>query len=213
MVGISMTTGGVLVTPTQGAEPLLGLNPIAIAAPARGAVPFIFDASMSSLAGNKIRLLQRVGGQVAPGWVSGPDGAPIMTEAPVPEGFMMLPLGGTREIGSHKGFGLAMMVEVLTTLLAGTGAGPDRRTAYAHTFIACDIAAFTERAVFEADLDGYLQKLRDCKPAPGETRVVYPGMPEHEAELERTAQGIPYHTDVIDWFRETCQEMQVAHRL
>lgn len=213
MIGLSMTTGGVLVTPTQGAERLVGLNPIAIAAPSKGEAPFIFDGSMSSLAGNKIRLLQRVGGKVAPGWVAGPDGAPIMEEAPVPEGFMMLPLGGTREIGSHKGYGLAMMVEVLTTLLAGTGAAPERRTDYAHTFIALDIEAFCDRATFDADMDEYLKRLRQCTPAPGETRVVYPGLPEHEEEADRAANGIPYHSEVIDWFRDTCREMQVAHRL
>ena len=113
MIGVSMTAGGVQVAPTQGAEPLLGLNPIGIAAPAEREVPFIFDASMSSVAGNKIQLLKRVGGQVLPGWIAGADGDPIMAEADVPDRFLMLPLGGTREIGSHKGFGLSMLVEVL----------------------------------------------------------------------------------------------------
>lgn len=127
MVGISMTTGGVLVAPTGGAERLLGLNPIGIAAPSRIEVPFIFDASMSSLAANKIALLGRLGGKVLPGWVTRADGSPVMEEIPAPEGFMMLPLGGTREIGSHKGFGLIMLVEVLTSLLGGAGGGPFRR--------------------------------------------------------------------------------------
>jgi LDH2 family malate/lactate/ureidoglycolate dehydrogenase len=213
MIGLSMTTGGVLVTPTHGAERLLGLNPIAIAAPAEQEVPYIFDASMSSLAGNKVRLLQRIGGDAAAGWVSGPDGAPIMEEGPVPEGFMMLPLGGTREIGSHKGFGLMLMVEVLTSLLAGTGGGPDRRTEYAHYFMAYDIAAFTDLARFKADMDVYLRKLRECAPAPGEERVVYPGMPEHEAEIERRREGIPYHPEVVDWFKATCSDMQLSQEL
>ena len=70
MIGISMTSGGVSGVPTGGAEPLLGLNPIAIAAPADEEVPFIFDAAMSSVAGNKIQLLRRIGGNMAPGWVA-----------------------------------------------------------------------------------------------------------------------------------------------
>ena len=213
MIGLSMTSGGVHVAPTHGAEPLLGLNPIGIAAPAGVEVPYIFDASMSSLAGNKIRLLRRVGGNVAPGWVATSDGTPVMEEAPVPEGFMMLPLGGTREIGSHKGFGLMLMVEVLTALLAGYGAGPDRRTAFAHAFIAFDVAAFTELDAFKEDMDAYLKRLRTCRPAPGEARVVYPGMLEHEAQAERAAKGIPYHPDVIDWFRETCASLGARHNL
>jgi LDH2 family malate/lactate/ureidoglycolate dehydrogenase len=98
MIGMSMTSGGVQSVPTHGAEPLVGLNPIGIAVPAGEEVPYIFDASMSAVAGNKIRLLQRVGGEVLPGWVTEADGTPVMEEAPVPDDFMMLPLGGTREI-------------------------------------------------------------------------------------------------------------------
>jgi LDH2 family malate/lactate/ureidoglycolate dehydrogenase len=213
MVGLSMTTGGVLVAPTHGAEPLLGLNPIGIAAPTDREIPFLFDASMSSLAANKIALLNRVGGRVLPGWVAGPDGTPVMEEGPVPEGFMMLPLGGTREIGSHKGFGLMMMVEVLTTLLAGAGGGPFRRAESGHYFAAWNIDAFSDAATFKADLDAYLRRFLESRPAPGETRVIYPGIEEAEAEADRTANGIPYHPDVVAWFRKTCDDLGAPHRL
>jgi L-2-hydroxycarboxylate dehydrogenase (NAD+) len=207
MVGMSMTTGGVLVAPTHGAERLLGLNPIGIAAPSDKEVPFIFDASMSSVAGNKITLLKRVGGQVLPGWVAEADGAPVMQEGPVPEGFILLPLGGTRELGSHKGFGLMMMVEVLTTLLAGAGGGPFRRGDSAHYFAAWNIDAFSDATTFKADMDAYLRRLLDSRPAPGEARVIYPGIEEAEAEADRLARGIPYHPEVIDWFRTTCADV------
>ncbi len=213
MIGISMTTGGVLVTPTQGSERVLGLNPIGIAVPAIEEVPYIFDASMSSVAGNKISLLQRVGGDVLPGWVANEDGSPVMDEAPVPEGFKMLPLGGTRDIGSHKGYGLMMMVEVLTSLLAGTGGGPLRRANSAHYFMAYNIAAFTDLEEFKQDMDAYLKLLRESKPAPGEERVVYPGIPEHEEELVRKEKGIPYHPEVIDWFKGICDELGATHAL
>lgn len=213
MVGISMTTGGVLVAPTQGAERLLGLNPIGIAVPANKEVPYIFDASMSSVAGNKITLLKRMGGDVLPGWVAKSDGTPVMEEDEVPDDHMMLPLGGTREIGSHKGFGLMMMVEVLTSLLAGAGGGPFRRSGSAHYFMAYNIEAFTDLNQFKTDMDQYLERLRTSKPAPGESRVVYPGIPEHEAELERAGNGIPYHPEVIEWFKTTCDEIGVQHTL
>ena len=206
MVGMSMTTGGVLVAPTHGAERLLGLNPIGIAAPTDREVPLVFDASMSSVAGNKITLLNRVGGTVLPGWVAEADGTPVMEEAPVPEGYMILPLGGTREIGSHKGFGLSMMVEVLTSLLAGSGGGPFRRDQMGHHFAAFNVAAFSDAATFKADMDAYLRRILDSAPAPGHARVVYPGIDEAEAEADRTANGIPYHPEVVDWFRTTCAE-------
>ena len=213
MIGISMTAGGVLVAPTQGAERMLGLNPLGIAAPSDKEVPFIFDASMSSVAGNKIQLLRRVGGNVVPGWVTDADGAPIMDEQEVPDGFMMLPLGGTREIGSHKGFGLSMMVEILCTVLAGTGGGPYRRDGVGHFFMALNLATFCDVAGFKKDMDEYLRGLLDCKPAPGETRVVYPGIPEHEAEVERREHGIPFHPEVIEWFKKTLGELNLEHTL
>lgn len=213
MVGISMTTGGVQVAPTFGAEALLGLNPIGIAAPTNEEIPFLFDASMSSVAANKIHLLRRLGNMVCPGWIAGSDGEPIMAESPVPEQFLMLPLGGTREIGSHKGFGLMMLVEILTSLLGGTGGGPERRANSAHYFMALDVAAFTDLGQFKADMDSYLKRLRQCAPAPGEERVVYPGMLEHEEEIARREHGIPYHPEVIEWFTATCDELGAEHAL
>ncbi len=213
MIGISSTAGGVLVAPTGGAEKMMGLNPLGIAVPSGRAEPFIFDAALSSLAYNKIRLLQRIGGTVAPGWVSKADGDPVMAEQAVPDDFMMLPLGGTREIGSHKGMGLLMMIEVMTTLLGGTGGGPFRRQNVAHQFMVLDIEKFCDKAVFEADMEAYLARLLATTPAPGEARVVYPGIPEAEAERDRRTNGIPYHPEVIDWFRGTCARLKVPHAL
>ena len=205
MIGISMTAGGLPVTPTQGAERLLGLNPLGVGAPSDKEIPFIFDASMSSVAGNKIELLRRVGRNVAPGWVSDQDGAPIMEESQVPRDFMMLPLGGTRETGSHKGFGLSLMIEILCGVLTGTGGGPHRRRGVTHCFMAYHISKFTDLDTFKKDMDEYLRSFLDCKPAPREKRVVYPGLPEHEVELDRRANGIPYHSEVIEWFNKTAR--------
>ena len=70
MIGVAMTTGGVNVAPVHGAERLVGLNPLGIAAPTRNEPPFIFDASMSSVAGNKIVLAKRIGVPVMPGWIA-----------------------------------------------------------------------------------------------------------------------------------------------
>ncbi len=213
MVGISMTAGGLLVAPTQGAERMLGLNPLGIGAPADKEVPFIFDASMSSVAGNKIELLRRVGGHVLPGWVTDADGNPVMDETQVPQDFMMLPLGGTREIGSHKGFGLSFMIEILCGMLQGTGGGPHRRKGVAHYFMAIDVSRFTDLDGFKKDMDDYLRSILECKPAPGETRVVYPGYPEYEAELDRRELGIPYHPEVIEWFKKTTNELGIDNNL
>lgn len=209
MIGVSMTTGGLTVLPTFGAEPMVGLNPIALAAPTRVEPPFLFDASMSSVAANKIRLAQRVGADVMPAWIADETGAPIMEERPVPEKFFMLPMGGTREIGSHKGYGLAVMVEILAGFLSGTHGGPHRRAGSAYHFIAYNIEAFTDPDGFKADLDEYLRSLQDSKTAPGHERVLYAGLPEHEEEQIRRERGIPYHPEVIEWFRSVTSELSL----
>jgi len=213
MIGIAMTTGSINMTPTNGAARLLGLNPIACAVPTLEMPPFVFDAAMSAVASNKIRLARRLGVKTLPGWIAELDGTPIMEEREIPEESMMLPSGGTRENGSHKSYGLAVMVEVLTSAIAGTGAGPHRRAGISHHMIAYNIEAFTDLDVFKKDMDEYMRTLSEAPTAPGADRVVYAGLPEHEAEIDRRENGIPYHPEVIEWFKSLTAELGIEDRL
>ena len=213
MIGIATCTGGLAMTPTFAAEALVGLNPIAMAAPARREPPFVFDASMSAVAGNKVRIAERLGRGVLPGWVARADGAPLMQESPIPQGFLHLPLGGTREIGSHKGLGLAMMAEILASVLSGAAAGPDRRARQSHHFVAYRIDAFTDPQRFKDDMDAWLGRIRSAPTAPGAQRVLYPGLNAHETERERRAAGIPYHREVIAWLAGALAELGIENRL
>ena len=164
---------------------------------------------MSSVAGNKIALAQRIGVKVMPGWIAKKDGTPIMEETEVPDEYLMLPAGGTREIGSHKGFSLAMLVEILAGVLGGSGAGTFRRSQASHHFIAYDIEAFTDVEKFKSDMDEYMRSIKETKPAPGVNRVVYAGLPEYEEKIEREDHGIPYHPEVLDWFKGICAELGI----
>lgn len=213
MIGVSMTTGGMRVLPVDGSKPMFGLNPIAIAVPTNSEAPFIFDASMSSVAGNKIALAKRLGVDVAAGWISGADGVPIMEESPVPDEFFMLPTGGSRENGAHKGASMGMWVEIMCGLLGATGAGPNREGGAAHHFIAYNVEAFTDLEQFKNDMDIYMNEIKNTPPVPGKERVVYAGLPEHEEEIERRENGIPYHPEVIDWFRGITGELDISWRL
>ena len=213
MIGLAMTSGGMSVVPVDGAKPMFGLNPIAIAIPTRHEAPFIFDASMSSVAGNKIVLAKRLGVPVAPGWITGADGVPITEESEVPENYFMLPSGGTRENGSHKGSSLGIWVEIMCGLLGATGAGPNREGGASHHFIAYNIEAFTDLDGFKDDMDTYMKEIRETPPIPGADRVLYAGLPEHEEEIERNENGIPYHPEVIDWFRGITGELNIDWRL
>ena len=212
MVGMCATTGGLALVPTWGAEPRLGINAMAIAAPAKSEPYFLFDAATTTIAGNKVQLAKRVGAKLHPGWIADENGIPIMKEVDPPDRgrLFLLPLGSTREMGSHKGYGLAMMVEVWTTLLSGAlpwvlepGAGSK------HFLAAYNISAFVDLEQFKENMDRTLRMLRETKPAPGHDRVVYPGLLEHEEMQERKAHGIPLHKEVVQWFDGICEELSV----
>jgi LDH2 family malate/lactate/ureidoglycolate dehydrogenase len=212
MVGMCMTATQPGVLPTFGAERRFGTNPLAIAAPAKEQPPVLFDVATSAVAGNKVGLATRVGANLLPGWVADTEGTPIMEETPVrPRGeYFHLPLGGTRELGSHKGYGLALMVETLCTMLSGTlPFGLERDTGYKHYFAAYNIAAFTDVDTFKEHMDQMLEWLRETKPAAGQERVLYPGLLEYEEERERREHGIPLHKEVIQWFEKITNELGV----
>ena len=213
MVGVCFTAAGLNMVPTFASKPLLGTNPIAVAAPARHEAPLLFDAATSAIAGNKIRLAIRVGSPLLPGWVTDKEGTPIMEEKPVfdRDEFYQAPLGGTREQGSHKGYGFALMAEVLATMLSGTvptmlvaGSGSKNH------FAAYNIEAFTDLEQFKDTMDEMLRTLRSASPAPSEERVLYPGLLEAEELAARRAHGIPLHKEVIEWFGECTREMELA---
>jgi L-2-hydroxycarboxylate dehydrogenase (NAD+) len=210
MVGVCYTAAGLSVVPTFASKPLFGTNPIAVAAPARREAPVLFDAATSTIAGNKIRLAMRVGAPLLPGWVSDKEGRPLTKDTLVHDRheFFLLPLGGTREQGSHKGYGLALMAEILATLLGG--AVPtmlDRSSGSKTHFAAYRIDAFTDPEQYMNTVDNMLEALRTAQPAKDHERVLYPGLSEHEEVLERRANGIPLHKEVIQWFDATTQAL------
>jgi LDH2 family malate/lactate/ureidoglycolate dehydrogenase len=213
MVGVCFTGAGLSVVPTFASKPLLGTNPIALAAPARHEAPMLFDAATSAIAGNKIRLAIRVSSPLLPGWVTDKDGTPIMEEKPVfnRDDYYQAPLGGTREQGSHKGYGFALMAEVLATVLSGAlptmlAPGSGSKTHFA----AYNIEAFTDVEQFKDTMDEMLRTLRTAPPAPGEERVLYPGLSEAEEIEHRRASGIPLHREVLQWFAGCTSELGIA---
>lgn len=213
MIGMCTTAGGSQVVPTFGGEGRLGTNPIAIAAPANNEPWVLFDAATSAVAGNKLGLARRVGADMLPGWIAETDGTPIMEETPVRERgqYFQLPLGGTREQGSHKGYGFALMSEILGTMLSGAlPTMVDSSGGSKHYFAAYNIEAFTDVDTFKENMDKMLRTLQDTKPAPGQDRVIYPGISEYEEEKERRVNGIPLHKEVIEWFNDITSELSIS---
>jgi L-2-hydroxycarboxylate dehydrogenase (NAD+) len=212
MVGISMSAAGPRVLPTFGAEPRLGTNPIAYAAPTNSEPVLLFDVSTTVIAENKLGIARRVGALLEPNWIADLDGTPITEHVPVPESdqYHQLPLGGTREHGSHKGYGFGLLTEVMSTMLSGgIPSMLDRTQLFKHHFAAYDIQAFTDLDQFKVRMDAMLRTLRNTPPTPGHERVLYPGLLEHDEERQRRAFGIPLHPEVIEWFDQITEEMEI----
>ena len=210
MIGVCMTSCPPLVVPTFGAEPRLGTNPIAVAAPAKNEPPFVFDAATSSVAGNKIGIARRLGVKMESGWLADPEGNPIMEKVDPPEEYTLLPLGSTREMGSHKGYGFSCIVDILGGLLTGVGYGAvPGRPNFGHSVAAYSIDAFTDVDGFKEMMDEWLRMLKTTKPAPGHDRVLVAGQAEAEVEAVRSVEGIPLHPEVVQWMRDTCAELSV----
>jgi LDH2 family malate/lactate/ureidoglycolate dehydrogenase len=212
LIGLCFCASNKSVVPTFASGRLLGTNPIAFAAPARNEAPLLFDVATSVVAGNQVRLAIRVGEPLPAGWVADETGTPITVEtrpATMRE-FPLLPLGGTREHSSHKGYGLALVAETLSSVLSGVAPHMiDQGAGSALYLSALQVEAFTDRDRFYDVIDAMLAHLRTAQPAPGHDRVLYPGMLEAESVAERRRHGIPLHREVVEWFQATTTELGV----
>jgi L-2-hydroxycarboxylate dehydrogenase (NAD+) len=210
MIGMCLTAAGPQVLPTHGAVPRLGTNPIAVAAPAREMHPFVFDVATSVVAANKLNLARRLGANIPANFLADMEGRVISEEGPLPEQYQLLPFAGTRELGSHKGYGLAMVIEIMCSILAGavpsgfSGRGPAN-----HFVAAYNIDAFTDVDEFKDRMDWWLREMEATPPAPGYDRVMTPGQEEAEMEIERGLKGIPLHTEVVSWLESICDELAI----
>jgi LDH2 family malate/lactate/ureidoglycolate dehydrogenase len=124
MIGWAMTNAAPLVTPTFSKEKLLGTNPIAVAVPAEKNPPFVADFASTAVAYGKMEILQRKGSPAPLGWVQDKDGNVTDDSNAVKNGGALLPLGGDREHGSHKGYGLGAIVDIFSGVLSGANFGP-----------------------------------------------------------------------------------------
>jgi LDH2 family malate/lactate/ureidoglycolate dehydrogenase len=220
MIGLSLTNTGPAVVPTHGRQAMLGTNPISLAAPADRECPFVLDMATSTVAIGKLSVALRWGKPIPAGWALDPDGQPTTDPAVAYRTKHLTPLGATRELGGHKGYGLAVMVDILAGVLAGaTFADVRRRDAdpvrpdIGHFLGAIDIARFRDLNAFKADLDDLLRALKDSPKAEGQHRIYVAGEPEWECEQRRRREGIPLAPGLVSQLREVSAEAGVSFTL
>ena len=209
LVAMAMTNTEPLVIPYGGAEPALGTNPICLAAPAAGGV-FNLDMATSQVAMNRVWNARDEGRPIPEGWGVDAEGRTTTDAAAVVSG---MPLGG------YKGYGLALMVEVLCGVLAGAGVREGVGELYGaetapqdtgHFHLAIDPERTVGRDRFAAVLEGLLGELRAIAPSPGFDEVLVAGDPEERARAERERWGVPVEPALWSTLRALSAELGVA---
>lgn len=228
LIGFATSSTSVAgVIPTNGASPLLGTNPIAFAAPAGEGAPFLLDMSTSTVAVNKVKVYALNGKPLPSGWVVDGHGNAVIDSQQAlaicheQKSGGLMALGGPVESGGHKGYGLAVMVQILASSLTGGSFSPVRNREgggkvphnIGHLFLAIDPAAFREAGDFERDVSTVLDVLRSSEPADPAQPVQVAGDPERTAKAERMRSGIPMPDTLLAQLRSIAQNAGVPYTL
>jgi L-2-hydroxycarboxylate dehydrogenase (NAD+) len=215
MIGWAMTNSSSLVTPLWGMQRMLGTNPIAIAFPGKEEPPIVIDMATCAAAYGKIEMARRKSEPIPLGWAIDNQGRNTTNPDDPVNGGCLLPLGSDRERGGHKGYGLAVMVDVLCGVLSGANWGPfappfalrqeiptsSVGKGIGHFFGAMRIDGFIDADEFKRQIDDYVRTFRATKPAPGTNGPLIPGDPERIAEIERRKNGVPLIMPIVEDLR------------
>ncbi len=216
MIGIAMTNASPLVAPTFSIDKMLGTNPICVAVPAGEQPAFVADLATTTAANGKLEILQRKNAAAPLGWIQDKDGNASTDPHELKKGGALLPLGGDREHGSHKGYALGAIVDIFSAVLSGANYAPwvppfpayvplpteQPGKGIGHFFGAMRIDAFRPADDFKKHMDKWIGGFRSAKTIPGENKVLIPGDPEREAETQRMSNGIPLAESVVEELKQ-----------
>lgn len=223
MMGIAMTNASPLVAPTFSIDKMLGTNPICVAAPAGKEPAFVADLATTTAANGKLEILQRKNTDTPDGWVQDKDGLPTNDANILKKGGALLPLGGDREHGSHKGYALGAIVDIFSALLSGANYAPwvppfpayvpmpaqQPGKGIGHFLGAMRVDAFRPADEFKNAMDHWIQGFRNAKTVQGQDKVLVPGDPEREYELKRRIDGLPLLNQVVEDLQSLSQKFSI----
>jgi LDH2 family malate/lactate/ureidoglycolate dehydrogenase len=220
MIGLATTNSPyIAMVPTFGRAPKLSTNPISFAAPAGVHAPFVLDMATTTVAVGKLRIASRWGKPIPPGWALDEQGEPTTDPDVAMKHRLLSPLGGTRALGGHKGYGLGMMVDILSGVLPGAVYGDlfqrsDRAQRkvqdVGHCFVAIDPRRFRPLAEFKRDMDDMFESVKSSPVAEGQTRVYVAGEPEAETEARRRREGIPLSQTLLGLCNAIAKDLGLA---
>ena len=178
--------------------------------------PIVIDIATSACAFGKVEMARRKQQQTPRGWFIDKNGQDSTTPTDMIEGGALLPLGSFRDMGGHKGYCLAAMVDILSCVLSGANWGPwappfalrqeiPKRSVgkgIGHFFGAMKIDAFIDVNEFKRQIDDWIRTFRKTRPQPGTSGVLIPGDPEREAEQRHMKEGIQLVLPIIEELRD-----------
>ena len=226
MIGISMTNANPMVAPVNSVERMLGTNPITMAVPAGKQPAFVADFSTTPIARGKLAVAAKKGEKVPLGYVQDKDGVPSDDPDIMKKGGSMLPLGGDLQHGSHKGYALGAVVDILTGVLSGANFGPfvppflaylpmpeiEVGKGMGHFFGAMRIDGFMKAEEFKKRMDKWITTFRNSKPVKGK-KVLIPGDIEREAEERIFKEGIKVLPGIQKDVKEVADKLGVEFEL
>jgi LDH2 family malate/lactate/ureidoglycolate dehydrogenase len=230
LIGISMTNAAVLVVPTFGRNAMLGTNPISVAAPSGKELPFVLDMATSTVPRGKLEVYDRLEKNLPTGWATDEtgqettDAGRVLGNLKSRAGGGLLPLGGVGEIlGGHKGYGLALLVDILCGVLPGAGyantiypktaEGSPLPADVGHFFGALRIDGFRPLEEFQATMDDIMTRLKESAKAEGQTRIYVHGEKSYKETERRKTKGIPLIRKVYDDLEAIAEEVNVPFTL
>jgi LDH2 family malate/lactate/ureidoglycolate dehydrogenase len=210
-VGWLTTTSAPVMAPTGGASPLLGNNPIAFAIPRRPPhPPIVLDMALSEVAYGRIRLAVAEGRPIPPTWALDAQGRPTTDAQAALAARLLAPVGG------YKGYGLAVISEVLAGVLTGSPFAADaaahgrREGGVGHVVLALDPAMFVSRQVFDEGIEALVDQIKAVPLAAGADEILLPGEPEQRTLAQRRANGVPVSPELASVLEHLAGELAVA---
>ncbi|WP_110648855.1 Ldh family oxidoreductase [Salinicola peritrichatus] len=215
MIGVVISNVEPLMPAVGGAEKVIGNNPIAIAAPSSGETPVILDMALSHVPLGKILFTKSQGKDMPEGWGLDKNGAMTTDPAQVHDGESML--GSLFPTGGAKGFGLALMTEVLTGVLSGgefskqiaSMYAMEERQSISHFMLALDIAQFMDITEFKQRMLLLAGLIKSSARAEGVEELFLPGEIEQRWAADNLDKGLPMDQGIYDALQALGQELGV----
>jgi LDH2 family malate/lactate/ureidoglycolate dehydrogenase len=213
MIGMYYAVGSANhLPPWGGLEMLLSTNPVAVAVPTEREPPIVLDMATTVAAYGKVKTKAQRGETMPVGWMMDRNGQPLTDPKRANEGFLL-------PIGEYKGYGLALIIGILSGTLNQAAMGRDvidfnaddtTPTNTGHAIMAISLEAFGGVAEFKRSVDALARDIRGSKRLPGVERIWLPGEQSHAKRLERSTLGVPMPDALLASLRTLATELRIA---